>query len=178
MCVRNKTLFNHTNIYLMTSPTQNNYTSRKIMYWIHFYGYVVLAAAIYGITVAHLPVILGHQWSVCLFDGQIYWPCVLTIHLYDASLTIITILFAWYSLKRATVDKIQIYRSFLFFIIALELAFFTFECVELLWNFRHGAAAWENYIIASIALVLLGGALIAIYVNTKILELLNPSDHD
>ena len=146
-------------------------TNQAILGWIRFYGYVVLAAAIYGIIAAHVPVILGHQWSVCLIDGAVSIPCVLTIHLYDASLTFTTLFFSWYSLKKASVAKLTQYRTFLLSIIALELAFFTFESEELLWNFHNHAHLWENILISSIAIILLGGALLGMYVNHKVITL-------
>ena len=42
------------------------------------------------------------------------------------------------------------YLYFLIFAVVIEIAFFTFEAVELLWNFHNNAASWENYIIQQI----------------------------
>lgn len=139
--------------------------------WIKLYGWVVVVASLYGITIAHLPVILGHPWTVCQIDGAGSLPCVLTIHLYDAVLTILLLLFGWYSLKRATPDRVEVYLSLLVFALVIEMAFFTFEIVELLWNFHNQAAAWENWIIASIALILLGGFMLGVYVHLKVSSL-------
>ena len=141
------------------------------MYWVHLYGYIVLAASIYGIIAAHLPLFLGHDWTVVIVDGQKSLGVILTLHLYDASLTFFTMWFAWYSIKKVSLKNIEQYKAVLMAVIAAELAFFTFECEELLWNFHEHAAAWENYLIGSIAVILIGGALFGTYVLTKVISL-------
>ena len=148
-----------------------NKSYHPALYWVHLYGYIVLAAAIYGILAAHIPVILGHQWTVVLIDGEVSLPVILTLHLYDASLTFFTMWFSWYSIKKVTLKNIRQYQALLMSVIAAEFAFFTFECEELLWNFHDHAQPWENYLIGSIATILVCGAFFGIYVLTKVISL-------
>lgn len=150
-----------------------NLAQSAVLRYIRFYGYFILAGGIYGIAISHIPVILGHQWSVCMIEGVVSIPCVLTIHLYDGSLAFFLLFFSWYSLKKATLSKISQYLNLLIFVIAIEIAFFTFEAVELIWNFHNQSPSWENYIIGSIAIVLLIGFLIGIYINQRILHYLS-----
>jgi len=66
---------------------------------------------------------------------------------------------------------VSVYLGLLGAALMLQAAFFTFEAEELLWNLHNGAAAWENYIIASIAVILLGGFVLGVYVRQRIAAL-------
>ena len=110
---------------------ENNFVLKKVEWWVSFYSYITFAAILYGIGAAHVPAIIGIPWSSCEFcNCKLY--CNLVFHLYEVPLVAFNGFFAWYGLKRFSIQTIHNYDSLLIFSIVSSAAFFTFESLLLL----------------------------------------------
>ncbi len=154
---------------------ESNQDFDKVKWWVRFYSYITFAAIVYGIIAAHLPAIIGHPWSSCEYCNC-KLACVLVFHLYETPLVLYSTFFAWYGLKRFSLQSIHNYSSLLIFAIVSSLAFFTFESILLLESVRNNSPAWESYGLTSVALILVGGAGLGIYVKQKLISFLYKSN--
>lgn len=144
---------------------------KKVEWWVRFYSYITFAAIAYGIAAAHVPAIIGIPWSSCEFcDCKLY--CVLVFHLYEVPLVAFNTFFAWYGLKRFSTKTTHIYDSLLIFSIVSSVAFFTFESLLLLESVKSGAPLWESIGLCSVALILISGAGLGLYVKQKLVSYL------
>lgn len=150
---------------------ETNSLLKSVEWWIKFYSYITFAAILYGIAAAHIPALIGTPWSSCE-SCDCKWDCVLVFHLYEVPLVTYNAFFAWYGLKRFSLNTIHNYSSLLTFSILSSVAFFTFESLLLLNNEQKGAPAWENYGLTSVALILVGGAALGLYVKQKVVSYL------
>ena len=142
----------------------------KIHKWVNFYSWITVAAVIYGILAAHLPFLIGHPWSTCKVAGS-DCACVLVFHLYEVPLTTFNAFVAWYGLKKFSTATLPRFRSLVGFAVTANLVFFTFETGLLLDGIRREAPTWENIALTSVALILLTGAGLGIYLK----NLMTPS---
>ena len=139
----------------------------RIEWWIKFYSWITVAAVIYGILAAHLPFIIGHPWSSCKVSGS-DCGCVLVFHFYEVPLVLFNAYIAWYGLKKFSRKRLQSFISLVTFAVMVNLAFFTFETGLLLDSLRREAPLWETVALVSVALVLVSGAGLGIYLKQKI----------
>ena len=151
--------------------SETNPVLKTVEWWVKFYSYITFAAIIYGIGAAHIPAIIGTPWSSCEFCNC-KWDCVLVFHLYEVPLVAYNTFFAWYGLKRFSQTTIHNYNSLLTFSIVSSLVFFTFESVLLLNGVQNGAPAWENIALSSVALILVSGAGLGLYVKQRLISYL------
>ena len=148
---------------------------KKVEWWIKLYSYITFAAILYGVAAAHIPAIIGFPWSSCV-TCNCKLACVLVFHLYEVPLIAFNTFFAWYGLKKFSIETIHSYNSLLTFAIVSNLAFFTFESLLLLDNVQSNAPAWESYALSSVALILIGGAGFGLYVKQRIVSYLHNSE--
>ncbi|HEY8784416.1 MAG TPA: hypothetical protein VIM16_22515 [Mucilaginibacter sp.] len=134
-----------------------------------FYSHVTVWAAIYGILVAHMPNIIGIPWTTC-DNCSTKLGCVLLVHLFDGSLTLFNLYVAWFGFKRFSGSTQNLYISLLGSIFAVNLVFFCFEVILIYTNLRSFAPAWENILLATIAVMLIGACGLALYVKQKLIQ--------
>lgn len=144
---------------------------KKVEWWVRFYSYITFAAIVYGIAAAHIPAIIGIPWSSCEFcNCKLY--CVLAYHLYEVPPVAFNTFFAWYGLKRFSIHTTHNYNSLLIFSIVSSVAFFTFESLVLVESIKTGAPLWESIGLCSVALILVSGAGLGLYVKQKLVSFL------
>ena len=144
---------------------------KKVEWWVRFYSYFTFAAIVYGIAAAHIPAIIGIPWSSCeSCNCKLY--CVLVFHLYEVPLVAFNTFFAWYGLKRFSSRTTHNYNSLLTFSIVSSVAFFTFESLLLVDSVKSGAPLWESIGLCSVALILISGAGLGLYVKQKLVSYL------
>ncbi len=136
---------------------------------VKIYSHITIWSVVYGVTAAHLPFFIHLPWTTC-DNCSSKLGCVLLFHLFDGPLTVFNLYVGWYGLKRFALNTKAAYMSLLDFVVAVNLAFFTFESVLILSNLRMNAPAWENIALASIATMLLGGSGLGIYVKQKLIQ--------
>ena len=141
----------------------------KVKWWVKVYSNITFFAVIYGIAAAHVPFILGFPWTSCQIEGC-GLCCVLVFHMYEVPLVTYNAYVAWYGLKRLTKETVHKFMSLLTFAVAINIAFFTFETILLQDSIKREAPAWENIALTSIALILVGGAFLGIFVKQKLVE--------
>ena len=146
----------------MNSPM----TNKKL---VAFYSNITIWSAIYGILIAHAPFIIGFPWTTC-DNCSNKLGCVLLVHLFDGSLTLFNLYVAWFGFKRFSPNTQNLYISLLSSIFTVNLVFFCFEVILIYTNLRSFAPAWENIVLASIAIILLGACGLALYVKQKLIQ--------
>jgi hypothetical protein len=137
-------------------------------WWVRLYSYITIGGVIYGLGAAHLPFIMGISWSACEAGGS-KLACVLALHLYEAPLTLFNAFIAWYGLRRFSRETIQNFASLLTFAVVGNVVFFTFECQLIVDILRRSASQWEPLVTSSIALMLIAGAGLGVYVKQKLI---------
>lgn len=148
--------------------TENNLSWEKVVWWVRLYSYITIGALIYGIAAAHIPFLIGVPWTSCEVCGS-KLACVLVFHFYEVPLVSFNAFFAWYGLKRFTPGTSHNYSSLLTFAVVSNIAFFTFEIGLLLDGLRREAPLWEAIALSSIALILISGAGLGVYVKQKLI---------
>jgi len=147
----------------MTSPPANN----KL---VAFYCHITIWSAIYGILAAHVPFIIGKPWTTC--DNCSNKPgCILLFHLFEVPLVLFNLYVAWYGLKRFSQSTKNLFISLLGSAFAVNLVFLCFECILIFLNLKSFAPAWENVLMTSVAIILIGGSALALYVKQKLITL-------
>jgi hypothetical protein len=136
--------------------------------WVRIYSYIAIVAALYGIAWAHVPFIIGKPWGTCDQGGSVL-GCVLTFHLFEVPTVLFNLFVAWYGLKRFSSETVRSYGSLLAFATAFNFVFFAFEANTLLSGLQRQAARWEILALASIALILVGGTALGVYVIQKLI---------
>lgn len=137
----------------------------NIEWWVHFYAYITLAVVIYGILAAHVPAIIGHPWTTCDEGGV---GCIVTIHLFDVSMTLFNSLLVWYGLWRFSSIRVNSFLLLLVIGVAVNFVFFSFECSLIFDSFDRNAPTWEIVALFSIAILLLGGACLGTFLVLKL----------
>jgi hypothetical protein len=150
---------------------ETNSFFKSVEWWIKFYSYITFAAIIYGIAAAHVPALIGIPWSSCE-SCSCKLDCVLVFHLYEVPLVTYNAFFAWYGLKRFSLATVHNYNSLLTFSILSSVAFFTFESLLLLDSVKSGAPTWESIGLSTVAVILVSGAGLGIYVKQKLVSFL------
>ena len=148
--------------------TENYLTLEKVVWWVRLYSYITIGALIYGIAAAHIPFLIGVPWTSCEVCGS-KLACVLVFHFYEVPLVSFNAFFAWYGLKRFTPGTSHNYSSLLTFAVVSNIAFFTFEIGLLLDGLRREAPLWEAIALSYIALILISGAGLGVYVKQKLI---------
>lgn len=148
-------------------PSPREATDRGPTWWVRLYCYVTIIAVVYGLGAAHVPFLLGDSWSTCQTYSSTL-SCVLTLHLFEAPLTLFNIFVAWYGLKRFSAAKLGQFMSLLVFSVALNITFFLFECELVLSQLQRQAPNWEVVVTTSLAFMMLGGTGLAIFVRQKL----------
>ena len=149
----------------MAQPSDTGW--QKIEWWVRFYAWITVAAVIYGIAAAHVPFIIGHPWSSCKVSGS-DCGCVWVFHFYEVPLVLFNAFVAWYGLKRFSRKRLQSFSSLVSFAVMTNIAFFTFEIGLLLDGLRREQQLWETLALVSVALVLISGAGLGIYLKQMI----------
>jgi hypothetical protein len=146
----------------LESPSWDPY--RKL---VRTYSYVTLAGVLYGVAWAHAPFLVGEPWSTCK-DGGSELGCVLVFHLFELPTVVFFAYVAWYGLRALTPDNVRSYSSLLVFAATAFFVFFAFEIQLLLASLERSAPTWEVAALASVALILLGGAALTMYVHQRL----------
>jgi hypothetical protein len=140
------------------------------VWWVRFYSYVTIVAALYGIGYAHVPPLLGHAWS--LFTGSnTLWP-KLTVHLFEVPMAVFNLFIAWYGLRKFSRRTVGGFASLLNFAATFNMVFFLFETNLLLEALERQFPFWESFAFASIAVILLGGTIFTIVLKQMLVKLL------
>lgn len=132
------------------------------------YSYVTICSVIYGILAAHVPFLIGIPWTTCDHCSS-KLGCILLFHLFDGPLAIFNLYVAWFGLKRLSDKSLKLFLSLLSSVFTVNIAFFCFECLLIFSNLRSFTPSWENILLASVAVMLLGGSALALYVKQKLL---------
>ena len=148
----------------MKSPSYT-LTWKNLQWWVNFYSYLTFAVIIYGLVAAHVPFILGHPWTTCEEGGL---GCVMTMHLFDGSMTLFNGLLVWYGLWKFSPIRVRSYLALLLSGVAVNLVFFSFECHLIFDSFDRTAPTWEIVALYSLAALLLGGVVLSLYVIGKL----------
>lgn len=151
---------------------ENDSDLKKIVWWVRLYSWITVGGIVYGVAAAHVPFFMGISWSLCE-AGCCKLACVLAVHLFEAPLATFNAYVAWYGLKRFSEAKVHNYMSLLTFTIIANVAFFTFECQLIIDILRRSGPAWEWIAISSIAIVLICGAGLAVFVKQKLVTFVN-----
>lgn len=136
------------------------------------FSQLIIWAAVYGILVAHVPYLINLPWTTCDHCNS-KLGCNLMLHLFDAPLTLFNLYAAWFGLKRFSESTQKLYISLLDSVFAVNLVFFSFECVFIYFNLQAGGPGWESIVLASLAVILLGASGIAFYIKQKLIESIN-----
>jgi len=136
--------------------------------WVRIYSWITIGAAIYGIAWAHVPFIIGKPWTTCDGGGSVL-GCVLTFHLFEAPIVLFNLFIAWYGLKRFSSQTVRSYISLLTFASVFNFVFFAFEVNTLFGSLQRIAPRWETLALVSIALILLGGAALGVFVVQQLI---------
>ncbi|HJZ69617.1 MAG TPA: hypothetical protein VKF81_15945 [Blastocatellia bacterium] len=136
--------------------------------WVKIYSYITIGAAIYGIAWAHVPFTIGKPWTTCDNGGSVL-GCVLTFHLFEVPIVLFNLFIAWYGLKRFSSKTARSYISLLTFASVFNFVFFAFEVNTLFSSFQRLAPHWETLALVSIALILLGGAALGVFVVQRLI---------
>ncbi|MGE3800077.1 MAG: hypothetical protein AB7H80_03585 [Candidatus Kapaibacterium sp.] len=142
-------------------------TWQNVEQWVKFYSWITVAAVIYGFAAAHVPFIIGHPWSSCKVSGS-DCACVLVFHLFEVPLVSFNAFIAWYGLKKFSLERVERFSSLLSFAFTVNLLFFAFEICLMLDGLRRQAPDWENYALLSVALILVFGAGLSLFLKQKI----------
>jgi len=148
--------------------TEKKISLEKVEWWVRIYSYITIGALIYGVAAAHIPFFIGIPWSSCEVCGS-NLACVLVFHFYEVPLVSFNAFFAWYGLKRFSPGTSYNYSSLLTFAVVANVVFFTFEIGLLLDGLRREAPLWETIALSSIALILISGAGLGVYVKQKLI---------
>ncbi len=119
--------------------------------WIRLFSWSVLAATVYGLAVAHVPALIGLEWS-----SSRGLATVLVVHLFEAPIALFNLTVAWFGLRRLTRANARVYDVLLSSLITINAVFFVFESLLVLDKLATGAPAWEAWFTASIVVILLG----------------------
>lgn len=139
---------------------------------IKIYAYIILAGVIFGIAAAHFPFLIGKPWTTC-DDCSSKLFCVLTFHLFEVPIVLYDLYLCWYSFKKFSMANVHSYISLLNFAVVMNFVFFSFEIILLFDNLNDFAPNWENLALISVALVLLVGSFLTIYVHQKLINFIN-----
>jgi len=150
----------------------NNSLPASLIKLVQIYAYIILAGVIYGIAAAHVPFLIGKPWTTC-DDCSSKLFCVLTFHLFEVPIVLYDLYLCWYSFKRFSTATLQSYISLLNFAVVINFVFFAFEIILLFDNLNDFAPLWENLALTSVALVLLTGSFLTIYVHQKLVNFIN-----
>ena len=140
---------------------------QTIKWWVRFYSRLTFGAVLYGIAAAHVPFIIGHPWSTCKAGGP-DCACVLVFHLFEVPLVSFNAFIAWYGLKRFSRERLRSFTSLLGFAFTVNLLFVAFEICLMLDGFRRQAPEWESWALLSVALILVFGSGLSLYLKQKI----------
>ena len=151
----------------MASEINSNWL--KAEFRVKLYSRITVFAVLYGIAAAHIPFLIGHSWTTCKVCGS-ELGCVLTFHLYEVPLVSYNAFVAWYGLKKFSHDTLQNYMSLLTFAVMANLVFFTFETELIFDSLCREAPLWETLALYSVAIILLAGAGLGIYVKQILVE--------
>lgn len=135
---------------------------------VSFYCWLTLAVVLYGVSVAHIPFLIGTPWTTCEGQGSPL-GCVLAFHLFEVPLVSFNAFIAWYGLKRFSLQTVSRFRSLLTFAVSVNLVFFAFEIILLLGGLQRQQPLWETLALFSVAFALGGGAFLGMYVHQKLL---------
>lgn len=137
----------------------------NLLWWVHFYAYLTLGVVVYGIMAAHIPAIIGHPWTSCDIGGL---GCILTFHLFDVPMAFYNAFLAWYALVKFSSRTAPSFLVLLVIGVGLNLVFFSFEVQLIFDSFDRAAPLWEIIALYSIAISLISGAFLGVYIALKI----------
>jgi len=146
----------------MTSPM----TNKKL---VAFYSQITVWSAVYGILAAHVPFFVGFPWTTCDSCSS-KLGCVLLVHLFETPLALFNLYVAWFGFKRFSQSTQNLYISLLGSVFTVNLVFFLFEVIQIYDNLKSFAPAWENILLATIALLLVGACGLALYIKQKLIQ--------
>lgn len=140
--------------------------------WVQFYSYLTIGVVIYGILAAHIPAIIGHPWTSCDTGGV---GCIITFHLFDVPMVLFNIFLSWYGLKKFSSSRATSFLALLLVGVGINFVFFLFEVNLIFASFNRAAPLWEIIALYSIAIFLLGGAFLGVYIIQKLVRYLQYS---
>jgi len=140
-------------------------TNKKL---VAIYSHITIWSAVYGLLAAHVPSIIGSPWTTC-DQCSTRLGCVLLVHLFESPLALFNLYLAWYGLKRFSQSTKSLYISLLNSVFTVNLVFFCFECIFIYINLKAFGPAWENILLATVAILLVGASGLALYVKQKLI---------
>jgi hypothetical protein len=141
----------------------------KASRWVKIYSWITVAVVLYGAIVTHLPYLMGYPWTLCDGCNDKSW-CNFIYHLYEVPLLVFNAYVAWYGLKNYSPKAVQSYMSLLSFAVTTNLVFLTFETVLINTNLHANAASWENFISSTVAVILVAGSFLGMYVKQLLVD--------
>lgn len=136
--------------------------------WVRIYSYITLGGALYGVAWAHVPFIIGKPWGTCEGRGSDI-GCVLAFHLFDVPIVLFNLYIAWYGLRRFSAETARSFNSLLTFAAVFNFVFFAFEINTLLNSLQRHAPEWESLALVSIALLLVCGTALTVYIHQRLI---------
>ncbi|MDQ7816857.1 MAG: hypothetical protein RDU14_07495 [Melioribacteraceae bacterium] len=149
----------------------------KAALWVKIYSWITFSVVLYGIIVTHIPYLFGHPWTLCDGCRNQLW-CNIIFHLYEVPLLLFNAYVAWYGLKTYSPKVVHSYMSLLSFAVTTNLVFLTFETVLLNTNLHANAADWENFLSTTVALILVAGSFLGMYVKQLIVKAVYQKNND
>jgi len=137
--------------------------------WLKIFAYTIIVAVTYGVFIAHLPWLLDAKWAFCNGSDS-FLQCELVIHLWGIPMTGFNAFLAWYILKKYNPNRAYLTSSLITIALAINIVYFAYESGFMLDELRRDAPNWEILRLTSIALVLLGGTIMGIFVQQKLLK--------
>lgn len=130
---------------------------RALTGWVRVYSWITVAATTYGLVIAH-----AVHWTNCASV-----TAVLTVHLFEAPLTLYALWVAYFGIARWTAETRVSYHALLGFANVTNLAFFLFEIQLVLGGLARGVPDLHTALTLSIAAILLAavGMGLALYVR-------------
>jgi hypothetical protein len=135
---------------------------------INFYALLTIGSVIFGMIAAHLA-LFGLKWSSCENCSNSF-VCYSMFHLFGAPICLFNLYVSWFGLKRYNLQSKSYYLTLLDNAFTANLVFFAFECLLMHDKLKLFAPMWENYVLASIALILVSGCGLSVYVKHKLMQ--------
>jgi hypothetical protein len=135
---------------------------------INFYSHLTIGSIIYGLIAAHLA-IFGLKWSSC-DNCSSSLMCYLSFHLFGAPICLFNLYVSWFGLRKYSTLTKGFYITLLDNAFTANLVYFAFECNLIYTKLIMTAPMWENIVLSSIAIILVSGCGLSVYVKQKLMQ--------
>lgn len=135
---------------------------------INFYSRLTIASFFYGLVAAHLA-FFGLKWSSC-DECSSALMCYLAFHLFGTPICLFNLYVSWFGLRKYDPQSKAFYLTLLDNAFTANLVFFAFECNLIYMKLILKAPMWENIVLASIAIILVSGCGLSVYVKQKLMQ--------